>query len=212
MAVSPFFKHIDSSEEQDLYHSLAAELIHLSGIDCYYLKVEQLESKSYDELFGENRFEQLKDKTKIEMYLKDFEQPYGNEEIYSKFGIYQPFSCTFLVSIRRFVSLFDHRPREGDYVYIPNWSYGPNSIFRIVKVDVTDMQFMALGSPVYFFLKCEKAIFNHQDVRTNLEDLEQNMVNGDISQEKEPNSDNDILEKLSKDFIDFSEENLFGKP
>lgn len=215
MAVSPYFQHINANNEQDLYHELATELVQLAGVDVHYIKVEQVNDANYDSLFGENRFEKLGQSLVIEMYLKDFEQPYGNDDLYAKFGLTQPNTCTFLVGVRRFDGVFGHRPREGDYIYIPAWDYlGPDDIFRIAKVDISDFQFKALGSPVYYFIKCERAKYNHQQVNTGEPVLDAGaaaLLNND-SVANDTNADNDPLQQLSNDFIQFDERNPFGNP
>lgn len=215
MAVSPYFHHIDAKNEQDLYHDLATEMIQLAGIDVHYMKVEQVNDINYNPVFGENRFEKLGQSTVIEMYPKDFEQPYGNDDLYAKFGLSAPNTCTFLVGVRRFEGVFGHRPREGDYIYVPLWSHlGPDDIFRIAKVDIEDFQFKTLGSPIYYFIKCERAKFSHQSVSTGepvldagvVEQLNNNSVANDL------NADNDPVQQLSDDFISFDETNPFGTP
>jgi len=212
MPVSPYFHHIDASNEQDLFHSLAEEFIQLAGVNCYYIKVEQVKDANYNEIFGENRFEVLKNATMIEMYLKDMEQPFGNDDFYAKFGFSQPHSCTFLVGVRRFNKEFNHRPREGDYVYIPNWTIGPEDIFRIAKVSISDYQAHALGSPVYYFLHCERAKYNNQLVNTGIADLDNTTPVNNNSLVNDPNADNDPIQQLSDSFISFNEKNPFGTP
>lgn len=215
MAVSPYFKHVNASNEQDLFHDLATEFIKLSGIDVYYIKSEQINDPNYDPIFGENRFENLNNSTVIEMYLKDFEQPYGNDDFYSKFGLVQPDTCTFIVGIRRFHRIFNHRPREGDYIYIPAWDpIGPDDIFRINKVDIMDFQFMALGSPVYYFIRTERAKYNHQNVNTGIQMLDSGVqdLSNNNSVTNDPNADNDPLQELTNAFISFDEKNPFGNP
>ena len=215
MPVSQYFSHIGATNEQDLYHDLAIEMVQLSGIDVHYIKVEQVQDSNYDKLFGENRFEVLGQSVVIEMYLKDMEQPYVHEEMYAKFGLTQPSSCAFLVAVRRFDAEFNHRPREGDYIYIPPWNnIGPDDIFRIASVDVRDYQVMALGSPVYYFIKCERAKYNHQIVNTGSElfDTETAGLLNNNSVTNDPNADNDPLQVLSDQFIQFDESNPFGTP
>lgn len=215
MAISPYFKHVDATNEQDLYHSLATEMIQLSGVDVHYIKVEQIADENYDSVFGQNRFEVLGQSVVIEMYIKDMEQPLGNDDFYAKFGLSQPHSCTFLVGVRRFEEEFSHRPREGDYVYLPAWSHlGPDDLFRISKVDVNDLQFKALGSPVYYFLRCERAKFNHQVVNSGEPILDAGtaaLINND-SVANDLNADNDPLQELSDQFIQFDENHPFGNP
>jgi hypothetical protein len=215
MAVSPYFHHIDATEEQDLYHSLAEEMIFLSGINVYYIKTDALTDGNFDPIFSENRFENLDNATEIEMYLKSMDQPYEGDDLFSKFGLQQAEQCTFLVGYRRFETLFNHRPREGDFVYIPTWDpRGPDDIFRIGKVEINDYQFKALGAPVYYFLKCERAKFSHQAVNTGVTDLDQGVTDiaNNNSVVNDHNQDNDAIETVSDIFINFSESNPFGTP
>lgn len=208
MAVNNYFDHVTQRNEQNLYHDLAEEMIQLSGIDVQYIKVENLRAENYDPVFGENRFEKLNGSVTIEMYMKDFEQPLGGDDLYSKFGFTQAHTCTFVAGVRRFGDVMGMRPREGDYIYIPEWDYlGPDDIFRITKVDFVDAQWKALGSPVYYFIKCERAKFTHQDVDTGIPDLDEDAVRKEMM---DRNDDTDPLEEFGKAFIDFSEDNPFG--
>lgn len=208
MAVNSYFDHVTQRNEQDLYHNLAEEMIQLSGIDVQYIKVENIRTENYDPVFGENRFEKMNGAVTIEMYMKDFEQPLGGDDLYSKFGFTQAHTCTFVAGVRRFGSVMGMRPREGDYIYIPEWDYlGPDDIFRITKVDFVDAQWKALGSPVYYFIKCERAKFSHQEVNTGVPDLDEDAVRKEMM---DRNDDTDPLEELGKAFIDFSEDNPFG--
>lgn len=208
MAVNNYFDHVTQRNEQDLYHDLAEEMIQLSGIDVQYIKVENLRAENYDPIFGENRFEKMNGAVTIEMYMKDFEQPLGGDDLYSKFGFTQAHTCTFVAGVRRFGSVMGMCPREGDYIYIPEWDYlGPDDIFRITKVDFVDAQWKALGSPVYYFIKCERAKFSHQEVNTGVPDLDEDAVRKEMV---DRNDDTDPLEELGKAFIDFSEDNPFG--
>lgn len=208
MAVNSYFDHVTQRNEQNLYHDLAEEMIQLSGIDVQYIKVENLRSDNYDPVFGENRFEKLNGAVTIEMYMKDFEQPLGGDDLYSKFGFTQAHTCTFVAGVRRFGDVMGMRPREGDYIYIPEWDYlGPDDIFRITKVDFVDAQWKALGSPVYYFIKCERAKFSHQEVNTDISDLDEDAVRKEMM---DRNDDTDPLEEFGKAFIDFSEDNPFG--
>ena len=208
MAVNNYFDHVTQRNEQDLYHDLAEEMIQLSGIDVQYIKVENLRAENYDPVFGENRFEKMNGAVTIEMYMKDFEQPLGGDDLYSKFGFTQAHTCTFVAGVRRFGAIMGMRPREGDYIYIPEWDYlGPDDVFRITKVDFVDAQWKALGSPVYYFIKCERAKFTHQDVDTGISDLDEDAVRKEMM---DRNDDTDPLEEFGKAFIDFSEDTPFG--
>lgn len=212
MATNPYFNHTGAVNEQDLYHDLATEMIQLAGMDVRYLKVESINDANYDPILGENRFEELEEATIIEMYLKDYEQPYAGDDFYAKFGLSQPHTCTLLVGVRRFMDELGHRPREGDYVYIPKTDFlGPDDLFRIHKVDFVDAQWKALGSPVYFFLRCERAKFTHQDLTGADTELDSDlMTKEDVRNDR--NDDSDPLQELGDLLIDFNEKNLFGEP
>lgn len=212
MATNPYFNHTGAVNEQDLYHDLATEMIQLAGMDVRYLKVESINDANYDPILGENRFEELEEATIIEMYLKDYEQPYAGDDFYAKFGLSQPHTCTLLVGVRRFMDELGHRPREGDYVYIPKTDFlGPDDLFRIHKVDFVDAQWKALGSPVYFFLRCERAKFTHQDLTGADTELDADlMTKEDVRNDR--NDDSDPLQELGDLLIDFNEKNLFGEP
>jgi Virus neck protein len=213
MTVSQYFNHIQQTEEQDLVHDLAVELIQLSGIDVTYIKVDATTDGNFNEIFGENRFEKLNGGTVIEMYLKNMETPYEGEDLYAKFGLQQSQSCSFVVSLRRFKEVFGHRPREGDYIYIPVWKYNhPDDIFKISNVTDTDEQFSPLGNSIFYLIKTERAKFTHQEVNTNVGFLNTetlDMVNND-SVINDTNANNDPLQVLSDAFVDFSETNPFG--
>lgn len=216
MPLNPYFNHVGQTNEQDLYHDLAIELIQLSGIEVCYIRVDATTDGNFDAIFGENRFENLNNYTKIEMYLKDMEQPYESGDMYSKFGLYTPDRCTFLVSLRRFEEIYNgNRPREGDYIYIPSWDKrGPDDIFRVTYTDVETGQFKALGNSIFYFIRAERAKYNHQNVNTGLPVIDQGTPapSQDGLVDNDTNAQNDPLKELGDLLIDFSESNPFGEP
>lgn len=217
MPVSPYFQHVDCKCEQDLFHELAREFVYLAGISVLYIRVKQSDDENFDELFWENRFEvfQSENAKEIEMWINNPEQPLDNADLMAKFGFSQPNSSTYICETRRFNELFGHRPREGDYIFVPKWeSFGPEDIFRITKVDVADYQLQALGSPVYFFIHTERARFNHQTIENNsinIHNISEKLF-GEIKQGKEVQKDNEHIEESGKDCIEFDENNPFGMP
>lgn len=210
MATNPYFNHVTARNEQDLWHSLAEETVQMAGIDVQYIKADTVQGEHYDDLFGENRFEKLSKAVTVEMLLKDFEQPYGGEDLYAKFGLSQPHQATFIVAVRRFHKELAMRPREGDYIFInlPD-VLGPNDIFRIHSVDSKDVQWKALGSPVYYYIKCERAKYAHQEVDTSVPELD---LSAEIHSQVDANDQTDPLQDLTNMFVDFSEKNPFGEP
>jgi len=214
MAVNPHFKHIDAANEQELYHDLAEELIQMAGVDVYYIKAEGLQGSDFDSLFGENRFEKLGEGIQIEMFIEGSETPYGGSDMFSKFGLTQAQTVSFLVSYRRFEDMFDMRPREGDFVYIPKFDKRtPADIFRISFVDVDKHQFEPLGTTLFFHLSTERARYSHESINTGVDELDAvaaDMPNG-TDLDNDTNADNDLIQSLGDMFQNFDESNPFGR-
>ena len=214
MATNPYFKNMYQHNEQNLSHDLVEEFIQLAGMDVYYMKVEQLDSKDFDALFGQNRFEVLKDATPIEMYLRNFEQPYMGFDMYGQVGVSLNTQIVFEVGYRRFESMFDGmRPREGDYIFIPaSTPREMNDMFKIMYVETDDEHWNPQGTILKYILKCERATFAHQELKTGVEDIDYS-VDPEMAELKgDPNADNELIQELGDMFIDFDEGHPFGKP
>lgn len=202
-----------ASNEQDLSHSLIEEIIQMAGIDVYYIKVENLKSEQWDILFGENRFEVLRDARLIEMYPVNFENPYMGGDLYEKLGLTMNQQITFEVAYRRFEQEFDGmRPREGDYIFIPAATEREmNDMFRIMYVETTEPNWYQQGTILRYTLKCERATYGHQELKTGVEGIDYSVGPGMADLQDDANADNEIIQDLTDIFIDFSENNPFGK-
>lgn len=219
--VSPYFNHIECTEEQDLYHSLGREIIYLSGIEVLYIRVSQLDSEHLDELLLENRFEELKKEnaTVLDMWVDRPPTHIEGQELFAKFGFSQAQSVTFYCSIRYFKEIFgdEARPEEGSYIFVPRWKndgFGPEDIWKINNVTVDDEQMHPLGSPIYFRIHTERAKYTYQDIEEShidATDLNEKML-GTIKQGKEIHNDDETIEELGKEFLVFDEKNPFGAP
>jgi hypothetical protein len=211
MPVSPFFNHISAENEQDLFHDLAAEFVYLSGISVYYIKSDAITDENFDQIFGENRFQTLGEAKEIEMYLENMETPYGGMgDMFSKFGLTQNQTVTFIVAYRRFEEEFGMRPREGDYIYIPKWhNRGPDIIFRISYVEFDKDQFVPTGDPKFYQIKADRARLSHENIETKLDIVD---LGAEERLENVVNDDTDIIEELGDIFINFDEQHPFGRP
>lgn len=217
---SPFFNHVENKPEQDLYHSLARELVFLGGVEVLYIRVAQLDSEHLDRLFLENRFEELKKENAyvLDMWVANPPQHIEGNELFAKFGFSQAQTCNFYVSIRYFKeTVGDFRPEEGSYIFVPKWKYdgfGPEDMWKINHVTVDDETAHALGSPLYFRIHTERAKYTHQNIENQVidaGDIKDSML-GTIKQGKEVQNDDAVLEDLGKEILEFDEANPFGNP
>lgn len=219
--VSPYFNHVECKEEQDLYHDLARETIYLGGVEVLYIRVPQLDSEHLDRLFLENRFEELKKANAyvLDMWIANPPNHIEGQELFAKFGFSQAQQCTFYCAVRYFREVFgdETRPEEGSYIFVPRWkndTFGPEDMWKINSVTVDDETAHALGSPLHFRIHTERAKYTHQqieDLHIEASDVAAEML-GTIKQGKEVKNDDDILEQLGKDILEFDEKNPFGNP
>ena len=217
MPTNPYFEHTSATVEQSLHHDLAKEIIQLSGVDCHYIKVEQVESDDFSEIFGENRFQKFlsQNTTVIEMYMDNFEQPFEGGNMFSKFGFQTTDTITLVVAKKRAEELLGEVPRVGDYVYLPIFSDGkrPNKLLRITYIDTQKQQFQTLGDPLFYHLSCEVTTFSHEDYNTGTPlDVESLTNETNVSTDNDPLSQNTDFETLEDVFLNFDEDNPFGTP
>ena len=224
--VSPYFNHVECEEEQNLYHDLANELVYLGGIEVLYISVENLESIHLDKLFLENRFEELKKENAVvlDMYCENPPANKEGDELMAKFGFSQPETCKFLCGVRHFEAHFGKGecPTEGSYIYVPQWKYDPfgaNELWRINSVKADDDQFHALGSPVYFQIYTERAKYSHQSISDGeivaseiKEDMEGGVKPPVADDNLVPIDDDDTLQELGREILEFDEKHPFGEP
>lgn len=217
--VSPYFNHVECTEEQDLYHDLARELIYLAGIEVVYVKVNNLNSEHLDKLFLENRFEELKKENCyfLDMWWDNPPEHVMGEEMFAKFGFSEMQTCRFHCAIRYFQEVTgDWRPEEGSYIFIPKWKndgFGPEDVWKINFVDENRLSEHSMGSPLYYSIDCERARFTHQSIENdniNLGELKEGK-DGDIKP-MDMEEDNTFLEDMGKDYLEFDENNPFGMP
>lgn len=213
--INPYFNTMRQSSEQNLSHDLVEEIIQMTGIDVYYIKVESISDPDFDRLFGENRFEKLRDTFVIEMYPRNFEQPYDGGDLYSKLGLTSNIRIIFEAAYRRFESVVGGRPREGDYIFLPVLTERSMAvIFKIMHVDVDDVEWNPQGTILKYTISCELSSFAHQDIETGIGAIDFSIPNGynDTDLSGDVNADNNILQELGDMLINFDEEHPFGRP
>lgn len=213
MATNPFFQHMTQRNEQDLSHDLVEEIIQMAGMDVQYIQMDNIGSDNWDQIMGENRFEILRDAKPIEMYLRNFESPYGGGDLYTKLGVSMAETLTLEVAYRRFEEVFGGRPREGDYVFIPATTPREmNDMFKVLYVETDEPEWNPQGTILRYILKCEKANFAHQELQTGVPGIDFSVDPDSADGKGDPNFDNDKIQEISDMFIDFDENHPFGKP
>lgn len=212
MATNPYFRVYEQASEQDLSHDLVEEVIQMAGMDVYYIKTESVSSPEFDVLFGENRFEKLRDCYQIEMYPRNIEMPFGGGDLFTKMGLSMNQQVTFEVAYRRFESVVGTRPREGDYIFLPALTPREmNDVFKVMYVETDDVEWNPQGTILKYVIKCERSSFSHQEIDTGIEGLDFSIPPELNLGKNDPNNDSDKIQELTEIFVDFDESHPFGR-
>lgn len=149
----------------NLYEELINESIDFFGIEAQYMVRESL--TNFDTLFGDDPAKLFKQAYSITVYVQTVDQFEGFEAI-SKFGFEVRKQARFLVATRLFNKRMPSnfgRPREGDIVYLPNFS----AFFEIKKADEEHYFYTFGNNNTYgYSLVCEKWNYDQAKVNTSV--------------------------------------------
>lgn len=167
-----FPKNITS--EQLLVEDLVIEAMKIHGMDVYYMP--RTSRDQVDMLYGEDPLKTYATAYPIEMYLEDVTGMEGEGDFASKFGLEIRDETTFLLSRRRFVSTVpQHRPNEGDLIYVPL----VQNLFEITFVEHENNQAMyytlgrGRGGNVYVYaLKLKQFVFSNEVINTGITEID----------------------------------------
>ena len=204
MTVNPYINNYFYTETQNLISNIIQESIQFNGIDVKYITRN---FETFDEFFGEQVEGIFDDAFTIEMYLNN-SQFYGGEHfVLSKFGIEQRDSMELVVHQERFrdVTSLDS-PREGDLIYFPF-----SKMLLEVNYVEKEENFYALGKNYIFKLQCTTKHYNNEtfNVDSDVDDITDTYQNTGTTTNI-PNADNDLIDDLGEEFVDFSVDNPFG--
>ncbi len=202
MTISSHFYHISSDKEQSLMKDLTREVIHIRGLDFFYIPRD---SSDADWLFGEDTKSTFTESVKIEMYptLQDgFE---GDGDFLAKFGVdirdeiqFQIAKDRFSVEIKKkYPTIL--RPREGDLIYYPL----TNSIFEIMFVE-HERPFYNRGIQTTWEVNCKKFQFNRDEMDTGIAEIDD--LNTD-----EPYDNNEEFQTEADPILNFDEKDPFSE-
>jgi len=162
------------TSEQLLVEDLVIEAMQINGMDVFYLPRSSRDS--VDMLYGEDTLKTYTSAYPIEMYLEDVSGMEGEGDFISKFGLEIRDEMTLLMSRRRFMSTVNnHRPYEGDLVYIPMLQ----NFFEITFVEHENQQAMyytlgrGRGGNVYVYaLKMKQFVFSSEVIQTGIAEID----------------------------------------
>lgn len=229
-----FVKGVKS--EQNLLQSLTTEAIQVLGHTFYYLP-RQLQK--VDNIFGEDVLSFFDTSLPIEMYIENYNQWEGDQEIISKFGLEIRKQMVLMLSRSRWDTevkkisnkmWVTSRPQEGDLLYEPM----SKAILEIKFVDHDDA-FYQLSRNYRYKLTCELFRYNQEPIITGdaaidvtaaldlmnfqlrnedgtslLQENGYTIIN-DVSDNNNDRKDNTVDFKQEAIFIDFNVNNPFGE-
>jgi len=237
MATNFFFNNFQSSQEQLLIENLIIESIKIYGEDMYYIPRKL---NNYDEVYGADDQSSYEEAFQIELYIKSVNGFSGDGNFMSKFGLEIRDQVIFSIAQRRFYEEIGSynaqvRPNEGDLIYFPL----NKKCFQIKFVNKFEM-FYQLGSLQTFELTCELFEYSNELINTGIPEIDilqkkfsTNQLDwtlqtegGDKIMTEDSDylvlegaglstlilaADNDIIQKESDMFIDFSAKDPFSE-
>lgn len=237
MTTSVYFNNYGATMEQNLLQDLVAESIRINGIDVYYITRV---AGNVDTVFNEDTLKEYNRAFFVDVYVKSVDGFEGEGAFLQKFNLEIRDNITFSISTRTFQEEIGsketiQRPREGDLIYLPQIG----RFFQVSYVEKFPV-FLALGTLTFFDLKCEMFEYSGEVFRTGLPFIDEvmniyspalndesiNTENGLELQDEDgytiiieewdidnfdTTSQNDEIEALSDDFIDFTQINPFSE-
>ncbi len=145
-----------------------AECIGITGITAFYVPRD---SVTVDTIYGEDPLKTFTSSYQIDVYVSNYNQFQGQNEMFSKFGLQMHDDMTVLISRQTFqsqvmVNATYNRPLEGDLIWLPNIR-GTGILYEI-KYANPDADFNILGRkfPYYYELKLEEFKYSNEIIKT----------------------------------------------
>jgi hypothetical protein len=177
MATNLYFNNFPTqiTSEQLLVEDLLIEALKINGMDIFYLPRSSRDQVDY--IYGEDTLKQYREAYPLELYMEDVTGMEGEQDFISKFGLEIRDEVTLLVSRRRFKSVVpQHRPFEGDLIYMPL----VQNFFEITFVEHENDQAMyytlgrGRGANVYVYaLKLKQFVFSNEIIETGIKEVDE---------------------------------------
>lgn len=170
---SKYFNLFEFASHQRLYDDLVNQVVKNFGARAYYIPRES--ESGIDLVFGDDPTKIFTSCYEIDLYIQNVDEFEGGD-LYSKFGLQVNKQSRFLITKRMFDQTVPPnypRPREGDLVWLPNFS----TLFEIKYAD-REHFFYAFGHKFYgYSLSCEFFRYNNEKIETGLHDLDRKIGN-----------------------------------
>lgn len=215
MPVNPYFSQ-GTRNEQYLIEDIIIESLKVYGQELYYIP-RTLVAK--DEILGEDRLSEFKNKYAIEMYFENVDSFDGQGAFIQKFGLMMEQSATLVVARRRWEQLvgrygtgiLPNRPSEGDLIYFPL----TKGLFEVKFVKHQD-PFYQLGKLYVYKLQVELFQYSSERITTGIADIDSFETLKTFDVDKNPDTDvpdsygdNNKFKAQATDIV-FNENNPFG--
>jgi len=209
MAVSPYFKHVTSTNEQSLLDSLTRETIFQRGLDLLYIPRRNSED-GFDYLFGEDPENVFSEGIELEFWCENVESGYDGGDMIGRFGLEMPDRATFICSKTRFEEEIKKkypdiiRPREGDLIVFKTSPLEPMDVFEIMLTE-KETPFYQLGRSNVFRIDVERYSYSHETIDSGLEDID-----NDYKPNMKEFTDSPEIQDEADTFVNFSEKDPFS--
>lgn len=194
---NPYFNFYNNNQEFTLYNNMADEMIEMYGIQCLYMPRSV---RKTDMLFGEDSGAYFTSDTSFEitMFLED-PLSFGEDEMYSKFGLTVNNRCTLFVQQDRIRNLIGDEPFFGDLIYIPMF----NRLFEVTNPE-EKTSFFLFGRLMTYAIKCELIKYSQEKIDVGIDEID-NLYGNTAPTVSLTDNFEDTNEEVV-DFINFDEE------
>jgi len=192
-----YFNFYNNNQEFDLYNKMSDEAIEMFGIQCLYMPRSV---RKTDMLFGEDSGSYFTSDTSFEitMYLED-PLSFGEDELYTKFGLSVNNRCTLFVQQDRIRNLIGDEPFFGDLIYIPMF----NRLFEVTNPE-EKTSFFLFGRLMTYAIKATLIQYNQEKIEVGIDEIDNLYGNTAPTVSLTDNFEDTNQEVV--DFINFDEE------
>jgi hypothetical protein len=199
---NPYFKttYDPGNNESMLYQSATDELCEMLGVDFKYV-IKTLVKPDY--VFGEDTLKEFNDHRDVTMFIENYENFDGVDDMFSKFGFEVDNRLILIIERRRFKTYTQlDEPAVDDLIYHPN----SGKTFQIKHVDVNENFFQMNGGMDRFKITCELFTPSGETFDADIDDVD--ALSAIFSSDNDLEGDQRDTEK--DDTLDLTESDVFG--
>lgn len=185
MTTRPIFNNLYQAEEQSVLQDIIVEMIQMYGVDCQYIKRENV---SIDPILREETMSHFSESWTIEAYIPDTGINPGKQNFMSKFGFRFDETSEAIIAISRWKELNTGliRPREGDLLYIGNPldQHGSfmNDVMQIKQCWLDSQSESPMGAHQTFRLTLANFTKSYETFNTNYDEINNVMNTNEVDE------------------------------